>query len=206
MTDYGHELRFGVFITPTAAEAGDVVELARLAELAGLDLVTFQDHPYQPRFLDTWTLLSVVAAQTSTVRVAPNVANLPLRPPAVLARSVASLDLLSGGRVELGPRRRRVLGRDRGHGRAAAHAGPERRRARGGDRGHPRALGRGRGSVRLAGEHYASAARSPGPRRRTPSRSGSAPTSRACCALTGRAGRRLAAEPGLRRARTRCRR
>ena len=36
------------------------------------------------------------------MRVAPNVANLPLRPPAVLARSVASLDLLSGGRVELG--------------------------------------------------------------------------------------------------------
>ena len=36
------------------------------------------------------------------MRIAPNVANLPLRPPVVLARSVASLDILSGGRVELG--------------------------------------------------------------------------------------------------------
>ena len=100
--DYGHELQFGVFVTPEAAQAGRVLELAQTAELAGLDLVTFQDHPYQARFLDTWTLLSVVAAQTSTIRVAPNVANLPLRQPVVLARSVASLDLLSGGRVELG--------------------------------------------------------------------------------------------------------
>jgi alkanesulfonate monooxygenase SsuD/methylene tetrahydromethanopterin reductase-like flavin-dependent oxidoreductase (luciferase family) len=102
MTDYGHELQFGIFITPAADQARAVVELSKLAEVVGLDLVTFQDHPYQARFLDTWTLLSVIAAQTSTVRVAPNVANLPLRQPVVLARSVASLDILSGGRVELG--------------------------------------------------------------------------------------------------------
>lgn len=102
MTDYGQELRFGVFITPDAGQAEAVLELSKLADTVGLDLVTFQDHPYQPQFLDTWTLLSVVAAQTTNVRVAPNVANLPLRPPVVLARSVASLDVLSGGRVELG--------------------------------------------------------------------------------------------------------
>jgi hypothetical protein len=102
VTDYLHELQFGVFIPPLAEQADAVVELAELAEVSGLDLVTFQDHPYQPRFLDTWTLLSVIAAKTSTVRLAPNVANLPLRPPAVLARSVASLDILSRGRVELG--------------------------------------------------------------------------------------------------------
>jgi hypothetical protein len=102
MTDYRHDLQFGVFITPEAAHAAAVLELARLADVLGLDLVTFQDHPYQARFLDTWTLLAYVAAQTTNVRVAPNVANLPLRPPAVLARSVASLDILSGGRAELG--------------------------------------------------------------------------------------------------------
>jgi hypothetical protein len=102
MTDYGHELQFGTFITPLADKADEVLELAKLTELVGLDLVTFQDHPYQPRFLDTWTLLSFIAAETSNLRVAPNVSNLPLRPPVVLARSVASLDILSGGRVELG--------------------------------------------------------------------------------------------------------
>lgn len=102
MTDYGHELEFGVFITPDAGEADRIVELAERADVAGLDLVTFQDHPYQARFLDTWTLLANVASRTSSVRLAPNVANLPMRPPVVLARSVASLDILSGGRVELG--------------------------------------------------------------------------------------------------------
>ncbi|MFU8873962.1 LLM class flavin-dependent oxidoreductase [Micromonospora sp. SL4-19] len=102
MTDHGHELIFGGFVTPTAGRPEQVVALAKLCEQAGLDLVTFQDHPYQPGFLDTWTLMSFVAAATSRVRLAGNVLNLPLRQPVVLARSVASLDLLTGGRVELG--------------------------------------------------------------------------------------------------------
>ncbi len=102
MTDYGHELMFGSFITPTAARPQQAVELATLSEQVGLDVATFQDYPYQAGFLDTWTLLSFVAARTSTIHLSANVANLPLRPPAVLARSLASLDLLSGGRVELG--------------------------------------------------------------------------------------------------------
>src|SRR5215469_5673347 len=102
MTDYGHDLLFGSFITPAATRPDDVLALARLSEAAGLDLATFQDHPYQPAFLDTWTLMSYVAAATSTIRLSGNVLNLPLRQPVVLARSAASLDLLSGGRVELG--------------------------------------------------------------------------------------------------------
>ena len=104
MPDYRHDLQFGIFMTPEAAQADAVLKLSKLADGLGFDLVTFQDHPYQARFLDTWTLLSVVAAQTSRVRVAPDVANLPLRHPAVLARSVASLDILTGGRAELGLR------------------------------------------------------------------------------------------------------
>src|SRR6476660_4824911 len=102
MPDYRHDVQFGVFITHGAGQADVVLELARLADVVGLDIVSFQDHPYQPSFLDTWKLLSVVAAETTNVRVAPNVANLPLRPPVVLAKSAASLDILSGGRVELG--------------------------------------------------------------------------------------------------------
>lgn len=102
MPDYGHPLEFGVFVTPSNEQPQQVVELAVLAERLGLDLVSFQDHPYQSRFLDTWTLLSFLAARTERVKLAPNVLNLPLRPPAVLARAAASLDLLSGGRLELG--------------------------------------------------------------------------------------------------------
>jgi alkanesulfonate monooxygenase SsuD/methylene tetrahydromethanopterin reductase-like flavin-dependent oxidoreductase (luciferase family)/hemerythrin-like domain-containing protein len=102
VTDYGHELTFGVFVTPASQQPQRVVQLAQLAEASGLDLVTFQDHPYQPAFLDTWTLMSYVAARTQRIRLAGDVLNLPLRNPAVLARSVASLDLLSEGRVELG--------------------------------------------------------------------------------------------------------
>jgi alkanesulfonate monooxygenase SsuD/methylene tetrahydromethanopterin reductase-like flavin-dependent oxidoreductase (luciferase family) len=100
--DYGHELLFGTFITPSNKPGAHPVELAQLAERVGLDLATFQDHPYQPAFYDTWTLLSYIAARTTRISLAPNVLNVPLRPPVVLARSAASLDLLSGGRLELG--------------------------------------------------------------------------------------------------------
>ncbi|MCB7136143.1 LLM class flavin-dependent oxidoreductase [Cellulosimicrobium marinum] len=101
MTDYGHPLRFGTFVTPLADDPDATVARAVLAEDLGLDLVTFQDHSYQPRFLDTWTLLSYVASATERIHVAPNVATVPMRPPAVLARAAASLDLLSDGRVDL---------------------------------------------------------------------------------------------------------
>lgn len=102
MPDYGRDLLFGAFITPVAGPAQQAVKLTVTAERAGLDLAAFQDHPYQPRFLDTWTLLSYAAARTSRIRLLPDVLNLPLRQPVVVARSAASLDLLSGGRLELG--------------------------------------------------------------------------------------------------------
>jgi alkanesulfonate monooxygenase SsuD/methylene tetrahydromethanopterin reductase-like flavin-dependent oxidoreductase (luciferase family) len=102
MTDYGHDLLFGLFVTPSAQRAQHVLDLAVTADRTGLDLVTFQDHPYQPAFLDTWTLLSYAAARTDRVRFSGNVLSLPLRPPGVLARAAASLDVLSGGRFELG--------------------------------------------------------------------------------------------------------
>jgi alkanesulfonate monooxygenase SsuD/methylene tetrahydromethanopterin reductase-like flavin-dependent oxidoreductase (luciferase family) len=100
--NYGHPLEFGTFITPGNNPPEVPVQLAVRSEELGYDLVTFQDHPYQPGFLDTWTLLSWVAARTERIRVSGNVLNLPLRPPAVLARAAASLDPLSKGRFELG--------------------------------------------------------------------------------------------------------
>lgn len=102
MTDYGQDLRFGTFLTPDASRPDQVVELGLLTEAAGLDLATVQDHPYQARFLDSWALIGTLAARTSTLRLTTNVTNLPLRPPYVLAKTVASLDLLSHGRIELG--------------------------------------------------------------------------------------------------------
>ncbi len=102
MPDYGHDLLFGVFVPPDAGQKDAVLALAQRADEAGLDLVSVQDHPYNPKFLDTWTLLTAIATTTERVSVFPNVANLPLRPPAMLARQVATLDILSGGRAELG--------------------------------------------------------------------------------------------------------
>ncbi|TQS25578.1 LLM class flavin-dependent oxidoreductase [Microbispora sp. KK1-11] len=102
MADFGHELWFGAFLTPDAAGHHRIVRQAVLADEIGLDIIGIQDHPYLPAFLDTWTLLSTLAGRTERVRLFPDVVNLPLRPPAVLARAAASLDILSGGRVELG--------------------------------------------------------------------------------------------------------
>ncbi|HRQ91571.1 MAG TPA: LLM class flavin-dependent oxidoreductase [Anaerolineales bacterium] len=96
-----HALQFGTFITPHNRNPEATVALARHSETLGFDLVSFQDHPYQPAFLDTWTLISWVAGQTERIHIASNVLNLPLRQPAVLARSATSLDLLSGGRVAM---------------------------------------------------------------------------------------------------------
>jgi alkanesulfonate monooxygenase SsuD/methylene tetrahydromethanopterin reductase-like flavin-dependent oxidoreductase (luciferase family) len=100
--DYGHDLLFGTFVTPTNHPVHQAVEQAVIADRAGLDLVTFQDHPYVPKFHDTSTLLAYAAARTERIHLSANVTNLPLRPPAVLARATATLDLLSGGRIELG--------------------------------------------------------------------------------------------------------
>ncbi|WP_340536835.1 LLM class flavin-dependent oxidoreductase [Nocardioides sp. GXZ039] len=102
MTDYANTLEFGVFLTPDANGFDGLLTSAQLAEVSGYDLLTVQDHPYQKSFLDAWTLLSFLGARTSAIRLSPNVANLPLRPPVVLAKAAASLDVLTGGRVELG--------------------------------------------------------------------------------------------------------
>ena len=96
------ELRFGISLVPMADDLTVTLELAELADRSGLELFGVQDHPYQRRFADAWMLLATVLARTGRIRVFPDVANLPLRPPAVMAKAAATLDLLSGGRFELG--------------------------------------------------------------------------------------------------------
>ncbi len=153
---------FGIFPVPEADAADRVVEQVLLADRLGLDLVGIQDHPYQRRYLETWTLLSFLAARTESIRFFPDVANLPLRHPAMLAKAAPTLDRLSGGRVELG------LGAGAFWDAIAAWDGPRRspkesvdaleeaiaiiRRVWAGDRG-----------IRLDGRHYRLAGAHGGP-------------------------------------------
>ena len=102
MPDYSHPLLFGAFVTPDARDPHRTIGLARAADTLGLDVLGVQDHPYQAAFFDTWTFLSSVASQTQRVVLFPDVLSVPLRQPAVLARSAATLDALSAGRVEMG--------------------------------------------------------------------------------------------------------
>ena len=102
MNDYGRELEFGASVEPLADPLDWAARVAKAADRGGLELVGIQDHPYQRRFLDTWTLISTLVPITKRVRFFPDVANLPLRSPSVLAKAAASLDVLSGGRVEMG--------------------------------------------------------------------------------------------------------
>jgi alkanesulfonate monooxygenase SsuD/methylene tetrahydromethanopterin reductase-like flavin-dependent oxidoreductase (luciferase family) len=154
--------KLGVFVVPDASDPQLTVDQIVAADRAGLDLAGVQDHPYQRRFFDTWTLLSYVAARTERITLLPDVINMPLRQPAVLAKAAASLDVLSGGRVELG------LG---------AGAFWEAVEAMGGPRRTPgesvqaleeamrimRAFLDMEPSVRLEGEHYRAAGAKPGP-------------------------------------------
>lgn len=96
------ELRFGYFPEPRADGLADVIRRVRWADANGLDLVGIQDHPYQRRFVDTFGLLAHLSAVTQNLALFPDVASLPLRGPAILAKQAATVDLLSGGRFELG--------------------------------------------------------------------------------------------------------
>jgi len=94
--------QFGIFLDPTVGDPREPFRLAKIADENGLDLLTIQDHPYQWRHYENWTLQTALAMATERIHVAANVGNLPLRLPAVLAKQAATLDVLTGGRVELG--------------------------------------------------------------------------------------------------------
>jgi alkanesulfonate monooxygenase SsuD/methylene tetrahydromethanopterin reductase-like flavin-dependent oxidoreductase (luciferase family) len=159
----GLPILFGANVDPVWQAPRAPLVHALAAERLGLDVVTVQDHPYQAAFYDTWTLVTWLVARTERVTVVPTVSSLPLRPPAVLAKSAASLDLLSGGRVQLG------LGAGAFWEAVAAMGGPRRDRREAVDAlaeavDVVRAMWSGERSVRVSGEHYALAGVHPGPR------------------------------------------
>ena len=99
----------------TCADPEVVVRVARYAEAAGFESVWTGEHvvlpdPAQPGFtipptlplLDSVVGLTLVAAHTSTVKVASGIIVLPLRNPVILAKELASVDVVSNGRLIAG--------------------------------------------------------------------------------------------------------
>ena len=113
-------VELGAFVVPDASDPDALIEQVLAVERGGLELVGIQDHPYQRRFLDTFSLLAFLGARTSRVTLFPDVANLPLRHPAMIAKAAASVDVLSGGRFEL------ALGAGSFWDAIAAYGGPRR--------------------------------------------------------------------------------
>ncbi|MFD3590632.1 LLM class flavin-dependent oxidoreductase [Streptomyces sp. NPDC058683] len=153
---------FGANVDPVWEDPGQPLRITRQVEKAGLDLVTVQDHPYQPRFYDAWTLISYLAGATQKVTFVPTVANLPLRPPAMLAKSAASLDVLAPGRIQLG------LGTGAFWDAIEAMGGPRREpkeavAALDEAIDITRLMWSGERSVRFKGEHYSISGVHPGP-------------------------------------------
>jgi alkanesulfonate monooxygenase SsuD/methylene tetrahydromethanopterin reductase-like flavin-dependent oxidoreductase (luciferase family) len=102
MTDYGQPISFGLSLDPSVDRLRETRRLARAAQEHGLEYLAVQDHPYQPGHLDAWTMITHLAAETESVTYLTDVADLQLRPPAMLAKAAASLAVLTGGRVALG--------------------------------------------------------------------------------------------------------
>ncbi len=99
MTATINPIRFGVNIR--RATFPEILDLARVAEEAGFDTVTFSDRPPE-RNLEGWTLATAIGVSTQRLILTHSTLNVPFRNPALLAKMAASLDnITGGGRVEL---------------------------------------------------------------------------------------------------------
>jgi alkanesulfonate monooxygenase SsuD/methylene tetrahydromethanopterin reductase-like flavin-dependent oxidoreductase (luciferase family) len=79
-----------------------VLQIAAEADRGGLDMFTIADHLYFGDKLDAYSAVAFVLGQTASISGVVTVTNLPTRPAPALARTIASLSALSGGRVILG--------------------------------------------------------------------------------------------------------
>ena len=100
-------MRHGLLVANigTYSDPRNVVRLAETAESAGWDALLLWDHlgfVWGPPAADPWVTLAAVAASTSRLIVGTGVTPVPRRRPQVLAQQVATLDVLSGGRVVFG--------------------------------------------------------------------------------------------------------
>jgi alkanesulfonate monooxygenase SsuD/methylene tetrahydromethanopterin reductase-like flavin-dependent oxidoreductase (luciferase family) len=98
---------FGLYLPQLRISFDDIVERTLCAEAAGFDSVWLMDHLAAPMLPDVdtfegWTVASALAARTATTRIGHLVLCDPFRHPALLAKMVATLDVISHGRVELG--------------------------------------------------------------------------------------------------------
>jgi F420-dependent oxidoreductase-like protein len=104
----GTRVRFGLRLPQDVTDPGVVREIAHTAERLGYHSLWLYDHfyhfpsPSNERVLEPWTLMSVLAGATSTIRLGTLVLCTGYRPPALLAKMAATLDVLSGGRLEFG--------------------------------------------------------------------------------------------------------
>jgi F420-dependent oxidoreductase-like protein len=108
MTSDATDLRFGIHAGQQHATFEEYLALWRLAEDVGLDWASVFDHflpiqsdPTGPCF-EGLTLLSAMAAHTTTLRCGVIVTGVTYRNPAILAKIAATIDHVSGGRMELG--------------------------------------------------------------------------------------------------------
>ena len=100
-------VEFGVYLPQVALSFEAVLAEAHRSEALGLDSFWIYDHLYTPTLpeqssLEGWTLATALLARTTTLRVGHLVLNNNLRHPTVLAKMIATADVISNGRVEIG--------------------------------------------------------------------------------------------------------